>query len=193
MAWSLPQVAGGMSSRTDFAFTAGANLAEGRNIAGAAPVTFTVDGSAAAIAALAGTAGIAFTGSATASAVFNMEGMAAFAFAASADGTAIASIAGASTVSFSVAADPLTTIWLQSAPIETALTADVIAAAVMASAVESGLTLTDAMRLISAALAGKVTVDGPTVTFRDVNDTKDRITATTTPEGDRTAVTLDAG
>jgi riboflavin synthase alpha subunit len=62
----------------------------------------------------------------------------------------------------------------------------------MASAVESGMTVTEALRLMSAALAGKVTVDGTSVTFRDVNDTTDRITATVTSEGDRTAVILDA-
>lgn len=58
--------------------------------------------------------------------------------------------------------------------------------------VESGLTVRQALRLISSALAGKVSgAGGSTIVFRDVNDTKNRITATVDGNGNRTAVTRD--
>jgi hypothetical protein len=58
--------------------------------------------------------------------------------------------------------------------------------------VETGLTVRETLRIAISALGGKVSISGNTVTFRDVNDTVDRITATTDSNGQRTAVTLDA-
>jgi hypothetical protein len=67
-----------------------------------------------------------------------------------------------------------------------------IVTGVFAHAVETGLTADQALKLITAALAGKLSgAAGPTVTIRDVNDTKDRITATVDSNGNRMAVTLD--
>lgn len=58
--------------------------------------------------------------------------------------------------------------------------------------VEAGMNLRAALRIITAALAGKVSgAAGTTVTIRDVNDTKDRIVATVDASGNRSAVTLD--
>lgn len=57
--------------------------------------------------------------------------------------------------------------------------------------VETGLTVRETLRIAISALGGKVSISGNTVTFRDVNDTVDRITATTDSNGQRTAVTLD--
>lgn len=63
-----------------------------------------------------------------------------------------------------------------------------------ADAIETGLTLRQALRLIAAVLAGKVSGGGTsTVTVRNaVADTKDRIVATTPDaNGNRTAITVD--
>ena len=58
--------------------------------------------------------------------------------------------------------------------------------------VEDGLSLRAALRIVTAALAGKVSgAAGTTVTIRDVNDTRDRIVATVDASGNRSAVTLD--
>lgn len=55
-----------------------------------------------------------------------------------------------------------------------------------------GYTFEEALRIVLAALAGKVDGGGTTsIAIRDVQDTKDRISATVTAVGDRTAVTLD--
>lgn len=62
-----------------------------------------------------------------------------------------------------------------------------------ANGVETGITLRQALRLKLAALAGKLSgAATTTVTIRDANDAKDRITATVDADGNRTAVTLDA-
>lgn len=58
--------------------------------------------------------------------------------------------------------------------------------------VEPGFTVRQSLRLMLAALAGKVSGgDGPVVRFRDVNDTKDRITSTADADGNRGPVTYD--
>ena len=58
--------------------------------------------------------------------------------------------------------------------------------------IEAGVTQAEALRLVLAALAGKLSgaPSGPIV-IRDVNDTKNRITATVDANGNRTAVTVD--
>ncbi len=71
---------------------------------------------------------------------------------------------------------------------------DAVAAALLdlSAGVESGLTLREALRGFVAALlnisAGGAT---PTNTFRDLADSKDRISATVDADGNRSAVTLD--
>ncbi len=59
--------------------------------------------------------------------------------------------------------------------------------------IEAGLTVREAMRLILAALAGKVSGSpGTTITFRNaVADSKNRIVATVDGDGNRTAITYD--
>lgn len=62
-----------------------------------------------------------------------------------------------------------------------------------ADGVETGITLRQAQRIILAALAGKVSgADTNAPIFRSATDAKNRITATTDADGNRTAVTLDA-
>jgi hypothetical protein len=58
--------------------------------------------------------------------------------------------------------------------------------------VEGAYTLRQLLRLIASALFGKASGGGTaTITFRDLGDSKDRITATVTSNGDRTVVVLD--
>jgi hypothetical protein len=68
-----------------------------------------------------------------------------------------------------------------------------IAEEVANAAYEGSLSLREAVRLMLAVLAGKVSgAAGPTVVFRDAEDVKDRVTATVDGSGNRTAVSLDA-
>lgn len=68
-------------------------------------------------------------------------------------------------------------------------------AQILAGGDVDGRTLEETLKLLAAALVGKVTVatvgSVTTVTFRAVDDSKARITATTDVSGNRTAVTLD--
>jgi hypothetical protein len=62
-----------------------------------------------------------------------------------------------------------------------------------AAGVEANLTVRQQLRLAAAALYGKAAgLSTTTVTFRDTNDTVDRITATVDASGDRTVVTLNS-
>ena len=73
-----------------------------------------------------------------------------------------------------------------------ALTAAAIDA-ILDDPVEGATTLRQLQRLFAAALLGKVSGMGGNVPkFRDLADTKDRISATTDANGNRTMVTLDA-
>ncbi len=61
------------------------------------------------------------------------------------------------------------------------------------SGVETGMTFRQAMRLISSVLLGKIANAATTTnTFRDINDSKDRVVSTVDSDGNRSAVTLDA-
>ena len=61
-----------------------------------------------------------------------------------------------------------------------------------ANAIETGWTIRKILRIIGAALGGKLSGAATnTVTVRDILDAKARITATVDADGNRTAVTLD--
>lgn len=58
--------------------------------------------------------------------------------------------------------------------------------------VESTISIKETLRLVLAALAGKISgANTHTVTIRNVGDSKDRITATVDDYGNRTAITYD--
>lgn len=70
--------------------------------------------------------------------------------------------------------------------------AGLINADISEQTVEGTRTVRGALRLILSALAGKLSgAATTTVTIRDADDTKNRITATVDADGNRTAVTLD--
>jgi hypothetical protein len=67
-----------------------------------------------------------------------------------------------------------------------------IANAVLAAGDIDGYSLEEALKLCAAVLAGKVSGAGTnTITFRAADDSKDRIVATVTSEGNRTSLVLD--
>lgn len=67
------------------------------------------------------------------------------------------------------------------------------AAAVWTRVLESSLTAEELVRLVASMLAGKVSGAGTgTETFRDLDDSKDRVVVTVDNNGNRTAVTRDA-
>lgn len=71
------------------------------------------------------------------------------------------------------------------------LTSAEVGDAVLDEVVEGGHTLRELTRLFASALAGKVAGAGTgTITFRDIDDTKNRIVATVDGTGNRNAVVL---
>lgn len=67
-----------------------------------------------------------------------------------------------------------------------------IAAAVWAAVVDGSITAQESIRLMNAILGGKVSGAGTgTERFRDLADTKDRVTSTVDSNGNRTNVTTD--
>lgn len=67
-----------------------------------------------------------------------------------------------------------------------------IADAILAAVADGTLTVAQVLRIVSAALAGKVTgAGGTTVTIRDPGDTVDRVIATVDEFGNRATVVLD--
>jgi hypothetical protein len=62
------------------------------------------------------------------------------------------------------------------------------------SEVETGISVTQALRVILAACAGETTGGGTnSMTFKSPDGTKDRITATLTTIGNREVIVLDLG
>ena len=69
-----------------------------------------------------------------------------------------------------------------------------IVAGILAATVESTLDVKEVLRIVLAALAGKVSGGGtPTIKFRDAADALDRITATVDANGNRTSISLNGG
>lgn len=73
------------------------------------------------------------------------------------------------------------------------LTQSDVTGAVLEAKVDGNFTLKEVLRLLAAAAAGKVSgAETGTITFRDLNDTKNRLVANVDANGNRTAVTKDA-
>lgn len=196
VAWVLAPVGGGMSSigRIRGVGSASATGSAGRNLEAALTGASTVAGDAVAIAnliaALTGTGSISATATAVAQLTAALAGTGSVSGSAGAIANLTATIAGAATV----AAQQRALAHL-SADITvgeaTTLTADEIAATVWATVIESGYSADDVLRLIAAAVAGKLSgADGTTITIRDITDAEDRIVATVDENGNRSAVTL---
>ena len=66
-----------------------------------------------------------------------------------------------------------------------------IADAVFQGEIESGYSLEESMRLQNAILLGKASQAPNGTIFRDIADTKDRVTSITDDDGNRTDITLD--
>jgi hypothetical protein len=67
-----------------------------------------------------------------------------------------------------------------------------IPTAVLNATVEGAVSMAESLRLANSVLGGKVSGAGTAVeTFRDINDTKNRVVADIDSNGNRTSITLD--
>jgi hypothetical protein len=192
----MPQKNGAIKSakESNGVATAAMNLAGGKNATG------TADG----VATVSGTAQLVVSGSGTAAGVATVSGNVLAALAASGEAAGVATASGAITALAWAVGSSAGVATASGTRYATGALSGSIAPAVDLEAslfstylldsedVETGMTLREALRIVLAASGGKVAISGDTVTIRDVNDTVDRITATTDTNGQRTAVTLDA-
>jgi hypothetical protein len=195
--WTLPQKTGGMSSHNATngvaAFTG--SIAAGRNIAGAfaGAATFTGTGQlvVSGVGSFAGSA--AWSGNVTAAlnAAGSFAGVASWTGATTAKGnilgafTAVASFTATRYATGSLAGSFAPAVTLEAQGFSSYL--------LDSEDVETGLTLRQALRLVTAATAGKISGGGTsTITIRNaVVDGVDRIVATVDTDGNRTAITYD--
>ena len=202
IAWIMPIKAGGLAARRTILAEGDltAAIAGGKNaecaIAGVGDLTATgaliisLQATIAGSGDISGAALLAFLNLAAA-----LSGEGGVAAQLTAIGHLAAAVEGEGTVASSTVLTALGTL-----AADITVTGDVLTTANVANAildavngVEDGLTVRHALRLIAAATAGKISgAATTTITIRNaVVDDKDRITATVTSDGDRTAITYD--
>ncbi len=193
-----PLVSGGMAAAnnaTDITASAAGNALAGGPVEGDATFALSTAGGLSLQVQLVGASTFVVTGS----------GGLALTIALSANGTAtitgtgglamIVPVAGNAAAVLSAAADLKGRLSLSGdiTPF-TELSPENLAAAVGNLVIEGTFTLKEMIRLLTAVAAGKTDIDtsgpNPIVRFRDLNDTKDRVTATMTGS-ERTTVTKD--
>lgn len=194
-AWALPTTAGDLSSHeiATGSCTATATIVAGRALAGASDGTSTTTATGALV--VSGSGAAAGSSTATGSVIAALNGAASTAATSTATAAATAKGHASSTASGSSTATALRYalghLAGESSPF-TALSPQSLAESVMGAIVESGLSVREALQVIAAATAGKVSgAETTTIVFRDTADTKDRITATVDASGNRTAIVLD--
>lgn len=194
VSWLLPLNAGAVSSYNEspIVFTA-APVPGSAGINGVAntSITFSSSSIAIAVAAMVANADITFSSTANIKAVIDAIAAGNITFSSSAIAGATASLTASGTATFSSSVTSFAIAYMQTTPISVTLTANAISQAVWDSfVIESGLSAAEMLRLIAAVQFNKSDIAGTTVTFRNIADTKNRITATMTGS-ERTTVVLD--
>ena len=195
--WLMPITAGGISSHYTARGVAefSGSIAEGRNLA----ASFT------GLAAFTGTGALVVSGSGTFAGVAAFDGNIIAALAASGTFAGIAAFAGTVLAKGNIAASftgvgSFTAVRYATGSISGSFSPPVTLEAAGFSSylldqedIESGLTLRQALRLVTAATAGKISGGGTaTITIRNaVADGVDRVVATVDTDGNRTAITYD--
>lgn len=193
----MPITTGGLSARdvADGVASFTASIAAGRNIAGTFDGVATFDGTGQLVVSGSGSfAGVAaFAGNVTAAlgAVGSFAGVASWSGSTTAIAHAVGSFAGVA--AFSAIRYATGSMAGSFAPAVTLEAAGFSGYLLDQEDVESGLTLRQALRLVTAAMAGKISGGGTaTETFRNaVADSANRMVATVDSSGNRTAITYD--
>lgn len=195
--WALPSASGALSAVKQVVGVAAfsGSIAEGRNLAA------TFDGTA----AFTGTGQLVVSGSGTFTGVAAFDGNIIAALAASGTFAGVADFAGtvlakgnivgafAGVASFEAVRYATGSMAGSFAPAITLEAAGFSSYLLDSEDIESGLTLRQALRLVTAATAGKISGGGTaTITIRNaVEDGVDRIVASVDNDGNRTAITYD--
>jgi hypothetical protein len=193
-----PIRSGGIGSRTiTGTATVSGSMAGGKAIVAAltAGATVTVDASviASIIATLSGSSALSASASAQLALAANLTASGNLSGALGALANVAAELEGDGAATATMRATGTLAATLTVAEQQDFPTASEVAAEVMDESIESGMTLRQALRIIAAATAGKVSgAETTTITFRSAHaDDADRIIATVDEDGNRTNIVLD--
>lgn len=193
-----PLVGGAISaanSSSATALTAGAGLIAGAPISGEATLTLAESGaSLSLVMGLSGEATLTLTtADAVLSLTIGLTGEATWTLTPTGALSMIVPVAGAGVLSVSGTADLKGLLAMSGESSSfTELSPESLARAVWSEVIEHGYTAEQLVRLLTAMAAGKSSGFGTaTATFRDLADSKARLTATLDGSGNRTAVTVD--
>jgi hypothetical protein len=195
-AFMLPQKSGAMSSRNEGYLTITGAAVGAKGLNGVATTTITLSGSAIGGLISGGVANgtISITGSANIFAGIVGQANGTITISGTGSITAKGFMVANTTVSLNGAVQPYAIGWMDAtSDFGNELTPANLADAVLSSEIETGMTLQDALKLISAATAGKISgAATTTITIRNaVVDSKNRIIATVDADGNRSAITYD--
>lgn len=199
--WALPRIGGGAATNSLLNGTLSENINGNMGVNGEASITSLLDVQAALGLIVNGVSNIALSGALSANvqgALFAIANLVGSGQISSAALGALANAVGALTGTLSNSAS-LTGKGSMSVDITpfTTLSPENMAKAsateiLDTQLVEIGMTVRQALKLILAANAGKVSgAGGSTITIRNTADTKDRIIAAVDANGNRTGVTID--
>lgn len=180
-AWVQPKTGGAVSAHNTSAITFGATGTGAMGVAasGTSAITFAASGTGGLISSASGTAGLTFGASGALFASKAAAGTAGLTLGASGAIAGPGYVAGTAGISFAASWSPYAIGWLSGTTEEAGLTTTGIANAVWAKVIESGYSAEEIVRLLASVAAGDASgLEGATPVFRDLADTKDRITAT---------------
>ena len=196
VAWLMPMKPGALASRNEMLGDGALTGAGARGVNGDAAITGEglLTGTGALV--VSGLCEIAATGTLSANVVAALAAAASLSASGTltaaliADGFAISAMTGTGGLSITSYATGSMECEIIPAVI---LDAQTFSAELLATEIEPGLTLDGALKLITAAVAGKISGGGTgTITIRNaVADSKNRIVATVEADGDRTAIAYD--
>ena len=194
--WVMPQKPGALASRNEMLGAGALDGAGAMGVNGEAALTGigALSGTGAlvvsGIANLVGTGTLSANVIAALAAAADMAGSGTLTAALLADGFAISAMTGSGALAITSYATGELECDIVPAVI---LDAQTFSAELLATEIEPGLTLDGALKLITAAVAGKISGGGTgTISIRNaVADSKNRIVATVESDGDRTAITYD--
>ena len=218
--WALPSKSGGLSvyKETGLTITTDGAAVMGVNGEGAITITISIDGTGGLVVSANGTSTITLTMDGELIAVAPGSGTATISLSPTATLGALAGLFGTSTATITGALASYAVGYLAgtsssdaefspdnlAAAVWGAIAGDYNAAGTMGEklndagsasnpwteVIESGYTAEEILRILLAVAAGKTSISGSDVAFRDVADTKDRVAASMTGS-ERTTVTLD--
>lgn len=197
-AWVQPRSGGALAAYPGLltlSVTAAADLVGGGPIESNLSLSVVLSADAALLVSMAADLALSITLGADLVGITDLAASLILAVDLDADMSLLVGLAADLLVSCTLTADASGTAYLETTTVPTELTPESIATALLGAAVDGGYTVQDVLKILVAVAAGKTTIvdlggGAATVTFRDLPDTLDRVTADMA-SSERATVTLD--